>query len=88
MRHSYTVLVKPSAEKEMDRLPSSVFDRITAAILKLASEPRPRGCRKLRGRDEYRLRCGDYRILYAVDDDHRVVEIMSVGHRREVYRDL
>jgi len=72
----------------MDRLPSSVFDRISAAILKLASEPRPRGCRKLRRRDEYRLPCGDYRVLYAVDDDHRVVEIMSVGHRREVYRDL
>jgi len=72
----------------MDRLPSSVFDRITAAIVKLASEPRPRGCRKLRGRDEYRLRCGDYRVLYAVDDDQRAVEIMSVGHRREVYRDI
>ena len=87
-RSPYTVLIKRSAEKEMDRLRKKTFDRISDAILKLEQDPRPPGCRKLRGVEEYRLRVGSYRILYTVDDEKRIVEIMSVGHRREVYKSL
>lgn len=52
----------------------------------LADDPRPPGIQKLRGRDQYRLRIGDYRVLYVIDDDGQIVTIASVGHRRDVYR--
>lgn len=85
---AYAVRIKPSAEKEMKRLPNRAFDRLSAAILRLESDPRPHGCKKLRGIEEYRLRVGPYRILYTVDDSRRTLEIVAVGHRREVYRNL
>ncbi len=82
----YTARIKPAAEKEMDRLPATVFDRVADVILQLESEPRPHGSQKLRGTEAYRVRVGSYRILYTVDDGLRIVEIYSVGHRRDVYR--
>lgn len=85
---SHTVRLKRSAEKEMDRLPEQVFDRVVAAISALEDEPRPRGSRKLRGTEHYRLPVGSYRILFTVDDSNKVVEVVSVGHRRDVYRDM
>ena len=63
----YEIRIKKSAEREMDSLPSNVFSRISREILRLESSPRPRGCKKLRGRHEYRIRVGDYRVLYIVD---------------------
>jgi mRNA interferase RelE/StbE len=61
--------------------------RVSAAMLSLASEPRPRGCRKLLGYDDvFRLRVGRYRLLYSVSDDTVVIVILRVGHRRDVYR--
>jgi mRNA interferase RelE/StbE len=72
----------------MDGLPNSVFQRVARAILNLEREPRPPGCRKLRGVQDYRLRVGPYRILYSVDDRARMVVIWAVGHRRDVYRGL
>ena len=84
--HSYSVLIKRSAEKEMDCLPTSVFDRVVESIRALKIDPRPHGSRKLRGLEQYRLRVGSYRILYTVDDDNRLVEIIAVGHRKDVYR--
>ena len=83
---AYTVTIKRSAEKEMDGLPGAVFDRVADAILQLEDNPRPQGCKKLRGAEEYRMRVGAYRVLYLIDDDRRSVEIMAVGHRRDVYR--
>ncbi len=82
----YAVRIKRSAEKEMDRLAARTFERVARAILDLESDPRPKGCKKLRGVQDYRLRVGPYRILYSVDDPKRVVEVMAVGHRRDVYR--
>ncbi len=84
----YTVRIKRSAEKEMDRLPVKAFDRVSQAILKLEHDPRPPGSKKLRGVQEYRLRVGQYRILYSVDDRERVVVVSAVGHRRDVYRGI
>ena len=84
----YSVRIKRSAEKEMDRIPKRTFDRLAAAITALESNPRPAASTKLRGIDEYRLRVGSYRILYTIDDKKRVIEIVAVGHRREVYRGL
>jgi mRNA interferase RelE/StbE len=82
----YTVRIVASAEREMTSLPSDVFRRISAAILSLESTPRPRSSKRLRGREGYRMRVGDYRILYRVDDPLRTVEIAAVGHRKDVYR--
>jgi len=87
-RGGYTVRIKRSAEKEMDRLSDRVFRRITQAILRLERDPRPPASKKLRGVQDYRLRVGQYRILYSVDDSERVVVISAVGHRRDVYRGI
>jgi mRNA interferase RelE/StbE len=82
---SYEVSIVRSAEKEMNRLPGTVHTRLSKRILSLEDNPRPRGVRKLSGREEYRLRVGDYRILYTIDDRNHIVTILAVGHRREVY---
>lgn len=70
----------------MEKLPEQVFDRVDTAIQALAYEPRSPASRKLSGRDEYRVRVGDYRIVYAVDDERMLIEVLRVAHRREVYR--
>jgi mRNA interferase RelE/StbE len=82
----YAVLIKKAAEREMESLPPAVFARVASAILTLEAAPRQRRAKKLQGRDAYRLRVGDYRVLYTVSDSARTVEIMAVGHRRDVYR--
>jgi mRNA interferase RelE/StbE len=61
-------------------------DRIRSAIDSLTTEPRPHGVIKLAGRDDYRIRVGDYRVVYAVDDDELLVLVARIAHRREVYR--
>jgi mRNA interferase RelE/StbE len=76
----------PAAARSYRRLHSPLRDRINAAIDRLATDPRPEGVVKLAGRDDYRIRVGDYRIVYAVDDDERLVIIARIAHRREVYR--
>ena len=83
---SYIVYLKRSAEKELSRIPSTVHDRIVKRLLSLEENPRPSGVRKLRGRDEYRLRVGDCRILYIINESEKKIEIVAVGHRKEVYR--
>ena len=70
----------------MEKLPVEVYDRVDGAILALADDPRPPGCTRLRGRDDWRIRVGDYRIVYGIDDEQRVVEIPNVAHHRDVYR--
>ena len=84
----YTVLIKRSAEKEMDGLPARTFERVAKAIFKLERDPRPKGSNKLRGVQDYRVRVGEYRVLYSIDDDKHVVKVIAVGHRREVYRGI
>ena len=82
----YEIRIIRSAEKEMDKLPGTVRDRIINKILTLESNPRPKGAKKLSGRDEYRLRVSDYRILFIISDTDRIVTIISVLHRRDAYR--
>jgi mRNA interferase RelE/StbE len=83
---SYTVEIKRSAEKEMDRLPDKIHNRISDKILALEINPRPIGIKKLQGENGYRLRVGDYRILYVVNDQLKRIFVYSVAHRREAYR--
>jgi len=83
---AYLVTLKRSAEKELSRLSSEIHDRVIERLIALQDDPRPQGTKKLRGREGYRLRVGDYRVLYVVDDSEQKVEVYSVAHRREVYR--
>ena len=83
---SYSLLIKPSAIKELEALPAKDPRKIVSRIEGLASEPRPPGCEKLSGLEQYRVRQGDYRVVYGVDDDARVVIVVKIGHRRDVYR--
>jgi len=69
----------------MEKLSTGVYDRVDSAILALADDLRPPGCTRLRGRDDWRIRVGDYRIVYGIDDERRTVEILHVAHRRDVY---
>ncbi len=83
---SYRVLAKRSAVKELEGLPLKDRRRVARRIQGLASEPRPAGCEKLSGQEKYRLRQGDYRVLYSVDDTELTVTVVKIGHRRDVYR--
>lgn len=82
----YALEIKPSAGKEMDALDNALFRRIDRKILALAGDPRPAGCKKLRGyRDHWRIRIGDWRVVYSIDDAAKRVSISRIAHRREVY---
>jgi mRNA interferase RelE/StbE len=83
---NYRLFIKPSAARELDALPTKDRKRVVTRIQHLASEPRPSGTEKLSGQEKYRLRQGDYRVLYSVDDDDRSIVIVKVAHRREAYR--
>ncbi|MFI5346140.1 MAG: type II toxin-antitoxin system RelE/ParE family toxin [Elusimicrobiota bacterium] len=83
---AYQVLLRSSAEKEMDALPGPFHKKIALKILALAETPRPPGCKKLSGTNGYRIRIGNYRVVYTVDDKAAVVTVVGVGHRREIYR--
>lgn len=85
---TYGIKVSAKAEKDMMRLSAKERKTLANKIDLLATNPRPSGCLKLKGRTEdlWRIRSGDYRILYAIDDVIRIVDIRQVGHRREVYR--
>lgn len=83
---SYKILIKPSAVKELEQIPKKDRIRIALKISSLAENPRPNGCEKLSGQDRYRVRQGDYRIIYSIEDLIRIVRIVKLGHRREVYR--
>ncbi|MBX3293103.1 MAG: type II toxin-antitoxin system RelE/ParE family toxin [Acidobacteria bacterium] len=81
----YKVEFKPSVRKDLDAIPIADRRRILKRIRSLANDPRPIGCQKLTGLEQYRIRQGNYRILYSIEDDRLVVIVVKVGHRREVY---
>lgn len=84
---SYELLIRASAAKELETLPTKDQKRVVAKIKGLATDPRPPGSEKLSGEEKYRLRQGDYRILYSIDDGRPAVTIVKIGHRRDVYRE-
>ncbi|MGA9046534.1 type II toxin-antitoxin system RelE family toxin [Sulfuricurvum sp.] len=85
---SYKIEIKKSAVKEIENLPSVILKRVVTHIQELANDPRPLGCKKLSGDEKYRLRVGDYRILYEIEDEIVMVYVVKVAHRKEVYRML
>ncbi len=83
----YRVFIKPSAVREIEGIAEKKQRRrIVARIEALSDDPRPPGCEKLTGREQYRVRQGAYRIVYAIEDDRLVVYVVKVGHRSSVYR--
>jgi mRNA interferase RelE/StbE len=83
---NYTVLILRRAQKELARLSPEPYARVRDAIRALAGDPRPQGCLKLTAREGWRVRVGDYRLVYEIDDKQRTVMVLHVGHRRDVYR--
>ena len=85
---SYSVILDSRVQKDLRSLEPSILKRLDAAIRKLGVNPRPAGSQKLQGRTRkgWRVRVGDYRILYQIHDDRREVIIYKIGHRNEVYR--
>lgn len=83
----YEVFLERAAQRDVRRLTAQEFHRVVAVIIALAEDPRPPGCRKLSGsKDDWRIRIGDRRVVYEVDDGTKAVRVMRVRHRREVYR--
>ena len=83
---NYKIFIKPSAKKELESLPQSDLSKIVEKIKNLSSDPRPYGAEKLSGEDKYRIRQGNYRIVYSIEDDKLIVIVVKIGHRRDVYK--
>ena len=82
---SYRVEILRRAVKALGKLPARDYERVRDAIRALADEPRPAGCKKLTGRDGWRIRVGRYRVIYEVADTVRIVTVLDVGHRKDIY---
>lgn len=84
----YKITFKKSAEKEIQKLPSSIVTRIVPAIEGLSKNPRPTGSKKLAGSKEniWRIRVGDYRVVYLIAEEVKIVEVRRVGHRKDIYK--
>jgi len=84
---AYSVWILPTAQKELARLPNRVQHRMIDRLDSLERQPRPHGIQKLKGDlDNYRIRVGDYRVLYRIDEDRKAVFVYAVGHRKDVYK--
>jgi len=83
----YEVYLERAAERDLKRLPSEVFYRVILSIKALAEDPRPAGCRRIAGsKDDWRIRVGDYRVIYEIDEEAKAVRVMRVRHRQQAYR--
>jgi len=85
---SYKIFFRRSVIKDLEKIPKKDLQRIMKRIGKLALEPRPPGCEKISGQDRYRIRQGNYRIVYSIQENELTVWIVKIGHRRDVYRQL
>jgi len=83
---AYTIRIKPSAQKDLDAIPDKEVVKILSRISQLESDPRPVGIQKLHNKEGYRIRSGNYRILYEIDDQKIFVLVFRIKHRKEVYR--
>lgn len=81
----YTAVLSKSAQKQLDKLSDNIAEPIIAAIAGLEENPRPVGYKKLKARDGYRIRSGNYRIIYDILDKELIVDIIALGHRKDIY---
>jgi len=82
----YKIEIKKSAFKEIESLPKRDLRAVVERIHSLSENPRQEGCKKLSGQEKYRVRCGDYRIVYSIEDAILIVYVVKVGHRKDVHR--
>lgn len=82
----YTVILAKAVQKQIDKLPQHVSDRVQRRLAGLESDPRPPDCKKLKGTDGWRIRVGDYSVIYEIRDRELIIIIIEAGHRRDVYR--
>lgn len=87
---SYRIIISKRALKELEPIPSKSSSQIISTINNLSFEPRPTGCKKLKGQKEYfwRIRVGNYRIIYVIEDVIKIIEIRRIAHRKDIYNDL
>ena len=83
---NYRLRIKKSATKEIEKISQPVRIRVVQAIEKLAQNPRPVGSQKLSGQEKFRIRVGNYRVLYEIIDDELIIFVVKVAHRKDVYR--
>ena len=81
----YTILLTSKAQKQLDKLSDKIAEPIINTISALEKNPRPSGCKKLKGRDGYRVRSGNYRIIYDIIDKQLIIDIITIAHRKDVY---
>lgn len=81
----YTVVLAKPAQKQLDKLPNAVANSIIEEIFALSNNPRPAGCKKLKGSDSFRIRVGNYRVIYEIFDRMLIVKVIAVGHRKDIY---
>ena len=85
--NNFAVEVKPSARKELEALPDNLLARVIRKLEALGLNPRPAGCKKLKGyKDQWRVRVGDWRVVYIIDDTAKVVSVTRIAHRSQVYQ--
>ena len=87
-RVMYKIELRRREQRVLDRLPKTDFQAVVEAMKELALTPRPRGVEKVKSTGLWRIRQGDYRIIYGIDDKHHLVTVVRIGHRREIYRSL
>jgi mRNA interferase RelE/StbE len=83
---SYELRILPHAEKQLSRLNSPIYESVKTKIFEPRDSPRPSGCKKLRDREGWRIRIGDYRVIYKINDIEKTVAVLQIGHRSDVYR--
>jgi mRNA interferase RelE/StbE len=84
----YKIFFRRSVLKDLAKIPKKELQRIIKKIEKLAHDPRPKGCEKISGQERFRIRQGNYRIIYSIQDDELTIWVVKIGHRREIYRKL
>lgn len=81
----YRVQIERKTQKKLAKIPSPYYVNIKTAILNLADNPRPPGCKKLKGRTAFRIRIADYRVIYEIQDDFLLILVIDLGHRKDIY---
>ena len=84
----YKIYFRQSVLKDLVKIPKRELQRIIKRIEKLAHDPRPQGCEKISGQERFRIRQGNYRIIYSIQDDELTIWVVKIGHRRDIYRKL
>jgi len=84
--HNYAITISKTAQRQLNSLPDNTAEKLIGVIQRLAHNPRPSGYKKLKGRDGYRIRNGNYRILYEISDSNLIIDVIAIGHRKYIYR--